>query len=64
MQDVTFAFNPNASLKVDSVGCSGTPVIVIDDFGIDPGEVINPDPRTGRLMANIFVDFFPLDKQG
>lgn len=27
------------------------------DFGID----VNPDPRTGRLTANIFVDFFPLD---
>ena len=41
MQEATFAVNPNASQKVDFVGCSGTPVIVIDDFGIDPGEVID-----------------------
>lgn len=31
---------------------------------VDPEVDINPDPRTGRLTANIFVDFFPLDKQG
>ena len=24
---------------------------------VDPGRDINPDPRTGRLTANIFVDF-------
>jgi len=27
---------------------------------VDPGRDINPDPRTGRLTANIFVDFKPL----
>lgn len=29
---------------------------------VDPAVDINPDPRTGRLTANIFVDFFPLDE--
>jgi len=28
---------------------------------VNPGIDVNPDPRTGRLTANIFVDFFPLD---
>ena len=28
---------------------------------VDPAVDINPDPRSGRLTANIFVDFFPLD---
>ena len=28
---------------------------------VDPAVDVNPDPRTGRLTANIFVDFFPLD---
>jgi hypothetical protein len=28
---------------------------------VDPAVDINPDPRTGRLTANIFVDFFPLE---
>jgi hypothetical protein len=41
MQEVNFAVNPQASPKVDSVGRSGTPVIVIDDFGVDPGAVID-----------------------
>lgn len=27
---------------------------------VDPAVDINPDPRTGRLTANIFVIFFPL----
>lgn len=31
---------------------------------VDPGIDVNPDPRTGRLTANIFVDFFPLDTSG
>lgn len=28
---------------------------------VDPAVDVNPDPRTGRLTANIFVDFFPLE---
>ncbi len=28
---------------------------------VDPAVDINPDPRTGRLTANIFVDFLPAD---
>ena len=31
---------------------------------VDPAVDINPDPRTGRLTANIFVDFFPLGAEG
>lgn len=31
---------------------------------VDPAVDINPDPRTGRLTANIFVDFFPLEGTG
>jgi len=31
---------------------------------VDPAVDVNPDPRTGRLTANIFVDFFPLDTSG
>jgi len=27
---------------------------------VDPAVDIDPDPRSGRLTANIFVDFFPL----
>jgi hypothetical protein len=27
---------------------------------VNPAVDINPDPRSGRLTANIFVDFFPL----
>jgi hypothetical protein len=30
---------------------------------VNPAVDINPDPRTGRLTANIFVDFFPLDSR-
>lgn len=29
---------------------------------VDPAVDIDPDPATGRLTANIFVDFFPLDE--
>ena len=28
---------------------------------VDPSIDVNPDPRTGRLTANVFVDFYPLD---
>ena len=28
---------------------------------VDPAVDVDPDPRTGRLTANIFVDFFPLE---
>jgi hypothetical protein len=31
---------------------------------VNPENDVDADPRTGRLTANIFVDFFPLDKQG
>jgi hypothetical protein len=31
---------------------------------VDPAVDVNSNPRTGRLTANIFVDFFPLDSQG
>jgi hypothetical protein len=31
---------------------------------VNPAIDVNPDPRTGRLTANIFVDFFPLDTSG
>lgn len=41
MQEVTFAVSPNASLKVSAVGRSRTPVIVIDDFGVDLEEIID-----------------------
>jgi hypothetical protein len=29
---------------------------------VDPARDINPDPRTGRLTANIFVDFTPIQE--
>mgnify|MGYP001822682027 FL=1 len=35
MQEIYFGVSPSASLKVQSVGHAGTPVIVIDDFGLD-----------------------------
>ena len=35
MQDISFAVSPNASLQVQTVGQTGTPVIVIDDFGTE-----------------------------
>lgn len=41
MQDISFAVNPNASLKVDKVGRDHTPVIVIDDFGVDLAGMID-----------------------
>jgi hypothetical protein len=28
---------------------------------VDPAVDVNPDPRSGRLTANIFVDFFPVE---
>lgn len=31
---------------------------------VDPAVDIDADPRTGRLTANIFVDFFPLAPEG
>ena len=30
---------------------------------VNPEIDVNPDPRSGRLTANIFVDFFPLEEQ-
>lgn len=30
---------------------------------VDPAIDVNADPRAGRLTANIFVDFFPLDSK-
>ena len=39
MQDVTFKVNPNASLEVTAVGREKTPVIVIDDFGVDLADI-------------------------
>ena len=41
MQEVNFSVNPQASLKVDQVGRDQTPVIVIDDFGVDLAAVID-----------------------
>ena len=40
MQEVNFSVNPQASLKVEQVGRAQTPVIVIDDFGVDLADVI------------------------
>ena len=40
MPDISFAVSPNALLKVEKVGRDHTPVIVIDDFGVDLAEVI------------------------
>lgn len=31
---------------------------------VDPAVDIDADPRSGRLTANIFVDFFPVEAQG
>jgi hypothetical protein len=41
MKEVSFAVNPNASLEVHTVGRDRTPVIVIDDFGVDLGGIID-----------------------
>lgn len=55
MQEISFAVSPRASLKVQSVGLTQTPVIVIDDFGQDLTSLIEnacvssdygPDPAT------------------
>jgi len=41
MHDATIAVNPNATLEVRRVGGAGTPVVVIDDFALDLGEIID-----------------------
>jgi hypothetical protein len=41
MQDATIAVNPNAALRVHTVGQAQTPLIVIDDFAVDLGELID-----------------------
>ena len=40
MQEISFAVSPNASLQVQTVGQTGTPVIIIDDFGTDLAHLI------------------------
>ena len=55
MQEISFAVSPSASLKVQSVGQAGTPVIILDDFGRDLNDIIEyacdskeygPDPTS------------------
>jgi hypothetical protein len=55
MQEVSFSVNPGASLNVQPVGRDQTPVIVIDDFGLDLSDLVaracsssdyGPDPGT------------------
>ena len=41
MQEISFTVNPGASLNVQTVGQGGTPVIVIDDFGLDLKDLID-----------------------
>lgn len=41
MQDISFAVNLNASLEIDRVGRSRTPVVIIDDFGTDTTGLID-----------------------
>jgi hypothetical protein len=40
MQEASIQINPNASLKVLNVGEEETPVIIIDDFALDTGDII------------------------
>jgi len=40
MQEITIEVNPNASLKIESVGHAGTPLIVVDDFATGLDEII------------------------
>lgn len=55
MQEISFSVSPSALLKVQTVGQTQTPVIVIDDFGKDLSSLIEnacvssdygPDPNT------------------
>jgi hypothetical protein len=48
MRDATIAVNPKASLEVRAVGRAGTPVIVIDDFAIELGEVVEQGCRSAN----------------
>ena len=41
MHEISFTINPSASLQVQSVGHDRTPVIIIDDFGLDFKDVID-----------------------
>jgi len=52
MRDATIAVNPNASLEVRTVGRAGTPVIVIDDFALDLGEVIDYGCRSAEYGSD------------
>lgn len=40
MQEIAFSVSPNASLEVRTIGQAQTPVIVIDDFGLDLKDII------------------------
>jgi len=53
MRDATIAVNPNASLEVRTVGRAGTPVIVIDDFALDLGEVIDYGCRSAEYGSDV-----------
>lgn len=48
MRDATIAVNPKAPLEVRAVGRAGTPVIVIDDFAIELGEVVEQGCRSAN----------------
>lgn len=41
MQEASIQINPKASLTVQHVGEEKTPVIIIDDFALDTGDIIN-----------------------
>jgi len=51
MQEASIQINPKASLKVLNVGEERTPVIIIDDFALDTGDIIE--------FASQSVDYGP-----
>ena len=59
MPDISFTVSPNAALKVQAVGQAGTPVIVIDDFGADLGDLIGNACRESAEYGPDATSMYP-----